>query len=677
MNKRTAPLCLAIGLSLASASACAQNTPSNSVFGPQAPKLPQPNVGAVRDAQLAQVAAALNGLENGSLTAVPADLSHHALAGWMEYAALTRSWAAVTPMQANAFLQRYAGQPVAERFREGWLAEAGKRSDWSAFNAAWDDRVTTETLRCYRLSATMPAAGAAVPAEWSQNALSSWLKGTTPPQVCSAPLQTLVNTNTLTDSLRWERIRLAALEGNAGVIRDTARGLSSGDAALALQYADFLSAPSADKTTGWPRTPLSGTVASVGLAKLAKNNPSVADSQLPAVASALGMDDLQRGRVLYQAALWAAAENQPDAARRFAAVPAQAYDERLHEARQREAMQRRDWRGVLQAIEQMGSVQRSDSRWTYFEGRMKELLGDSAGARAAYARAATKAEFHGYLAADKLNQPYNLCPTTTVADAADRTRIGNMPGLQRAMMLYGIRRQNWAQAEWSDAIRNLSDTDRIHAIEMAQTNGWFDRAVFDLNRTPNEQTQYWLRFPLHHEATIVSAARARNIDPEWVAAEIRAESVFNPQARSSANAIGLMQVIPATGATVARSIGEPWNGESTLLDPDANIRIGTAYLRQLKDRYGERPYYTIAGYNAGPGNLNRWKAQRPGWDPDLWIETISFKETRDYVARILSFATLYDWRFNGNAIPVTARMNGDLNAPRKSFTCQTAATPAK
>lgn len=677
MNKRTAPLCLAIGLSLASASACAQNTPSNSVFGPQAPKLPQPNVGAVRDAQLAQVAAALNGLENGSLTAVPADLSHHALAGWMEYAGLTRSWAAVTPMQANAFLQRYAGQPVAERFREGWLAEAGKRSDWSAFNAAWDERVTTETLRCYRLSATMPAAGAAVPAEWSRNALSSWLKGTTPPQVCSAPLQTLVKTNTLSDSLRWERIRLAALEGNAGVIRDTARGLSSGDAALARQYADFLSAPSADKTTGWPRTPLSGTVASVGLAKLAKNNPSVADSQLPAVASALGMDDLQRGRVLYQAALWAAAENQPDAARRFAAVPAQAYDERLHEARQREAMQRRDWRGVLQAIEQMGSVQRSDSRWTYFEGRMKELLGDSAGARAAYSRAATKAEFHGYLAADKLNQPYNLCPTTTVADAADRTRIGNMPGLQRAMMLYGIRRQNWAQAEWSDAIRNLSDTDRIHAIEMAQTNGWFDRAVFDLNRTPNEQTQYWLRFPLHHEATIVSAARARNIDPEWVAAEIRAESVFNPQARSSANAIGLMQVIPATGATVARSIGEPWNGESTLLDPDANIRIGTAYLRQLKDRYGERPYYTIAGYNAGPGNLNRWKAQRPGWDPDLWIETISFKETREYVARILSFATLYDWRFNGNAIPVTARMNGDLNAPRKSFTCQTAATPAK
>lgn len=676
MNMRTAPLYLAIGLSLASASACAQSNASNTVFGPQAPQLPQPNVGAVRDAQLAQVAAALNGLESGSLSAVPAELSHHALAGWMEYAALTRSWSAVTSAQATAFLQRYKGQPVADRFREGWLAETGKRADWAAFNAAWDERITTETLRCYRLTATLPGSGS-VPAAWSQQALSSWLKGTTPPQVCTAPLQTLATTGVLTDSMRWERIRLAALEGNAGVIRDTARGLPAGDASLALQYADFLSAPAAAKTNGWPRTPLSATVASVGLARLAKNNPTVADSQLPAVASALGMDDLQRGRVLYQAALWAAAENQPDAARRFAAVPAQAYDERLHEARQREAMQRRDWRGVLHAIEQMGAAQRSDSRWTYFEGRMKELLGDSAGARAAYARAATKAEFHGYLAADKLNQPYNLCPTTTVADATARTRIGNLPGLQRAMMLYGIRRQSWAQVEWSDATRNLSDTDRIHAIEMAQTNGWFDRAVFDLNRTPKEQSQYWLRFPLHHEATIVNAARARNIDPEWVAAEIRAESVFNPQARSGANAIGLMQVIPATGATVARSIGEPWNGEATLLDPDANIRIGTAYLRQLKDRYGERPYYAIAGYNAGPGNLNRWKAQRPGWDPDLWIETISFKETREYVARILSFATLYDWRFNGTAIPVTARMNGDLNATRKAFTCPTPSIPAK
>ena len=134
--------------------------------------------------------------------------------------------------------------------------------------------------------------------------------------------------------------------------------------------------------------------------------------------------------------------------------------------------------------------------------------------------------------------------------------------------------------------------------------------------------------------------------------------------------MGLMQVLPATGASVAKSIGlSGYGGASSLYDPDTNIALGTAYLRQLMDKYGGLPYVTIAAYNAGPTPTARWQAQRPGFDPDIWIETISYKETREYVARILAFSVIYDWRLNGDALPVTDRMNGRLQAKRKALTC--------
>ncbi|WP_295938901.1 transglycosylase SLT domain-containing protein, partial [uncultured Xanthomonas sp.] len=112
-------------------------------------------------------------------------------------------------------------------------------------------------------------------------------------------------------------------------------------------------------------------------------------------------------------------------------------------------------------------------------------------------------------------------------------------------------------------------------------------------------------------------------------------------------------------------------GAASLYDPDTNIAIGTAYLRQLLNTYG-LPYLTIAAYNAGPGPAARWQSQRPGHDADFWIETVSYKETREYVARILAFSVIYDWRLNGDALPVTERMLGKLDAPRKKFVCTAA-----
>ena len=263
------------------------------------------------------------------------------------------------------------------------------------------------------------------------------------------------------------------------------------------------------------------------------------------------------------------------------------------------------------------------------------------------------------------------------ATPAAKLAIARDPAIVRALQLYQLDRKSWAVREWNAALARFSDEQRHLAVEVAQDNGWFDRGVFALvniggKRYPDEQRLYQLRFPLHHEASIRREATRNNLDPAWVAAEIRAESVFDPNARSAADARGLMQVLPGTGASVAAKLGLTWGGGDSLFDADTNITLGSAYLRQLMDRYGGKPYQVIAGYNAGPAPLNRWVSQRQNFDPDIWIETIGYKETREYVARVLSFSTVYDWRLNGDALRLSDRLMGITTGPRKGFACPVA-----
>ena len=111
-----------------------------------------------------------------------------------------------------------------------------------------------------------------------------------------------------------------------------------------------------------------------------------------------------------------------------------------------------------------------------------------------------------------------------------------------------------------------------------------------------------------------------------------------------------------------------------MYEPETNIVLGTAYLRQQLDKHGA-PYVAIAAYNAGPTPVARWQAERPGLDPDFWIETISYHETRDYVPRVLAFSVLYDWRLDGQARRLSDRMRGRFDGPRKDFRCPLAELP--
>ena len=616
------------------------------------------------DAQRSQINAALIAAEKGQ--PVAPGLEKHPLYGWVELATLRRNIDTVSNTQAQAFLKRYEGQAVADAFRAAWLPALSRRQDWPTLLAAWKP-TTNVALRCAELNARQ-ATGKA-DAQWTSDAQALWRStGKSLPDGCDPVFAVLASKGGLPTELRWERIDLAAAEQQPAVMRSVARGLPAAEAALANDYAAFLDNVH-PRALNWPRNPRSANMAMQGLMRLAKSSPASAESQLPQYASALGMDETQRGKVLYEAALWTVASYEADSARRLNAVPESVYDERLHEWRTREAMARGDWNAALAAIRKMPKAQREDSRWRYFEARLSEKTGDTAEAQRLFREAAKSPTFHGFLAADRLELPYALCPWIPNDSAQAQAAVARDPAIVRAMEMWKLERVGPATSEWNNALSRFDDTQRRIAVEVARDNGWFDRAVFSL-KGAEEQRLYELRFPLHHDAAIRREAARHAIDPTWVAAEIRAESIFNPKARSGANAMGLMQVLPSTAAGVAKRLGIPYSGASDLYNAETNIALGTAYLREMEDKYG-LPYVAIAAYNAGPAPTARWLSQRPNFDPDFWIETISYKETREYVARILAFSVIYDWRLNGTALPITDRMLGRLEGKRKSFVCPT------
>ena len=144
-----------------------------------------------------------------------------------------------------------------------------------------------------------------------------------------------------------------------------------------------------------------------------------------------------------------------------------------------------------------------------------------------------------------------------------------------------------------------------------------------------------LIFPRPYEGQVQKYAAKRSLDPAFVYALMRQESGFDREIKSGAGAIGLMQLMPATGKTVAKREKLKNFDPYTLVEADININLGTAYLKELKQEYQGDSYFVLANYNAGPEAAKRWQAGATGMALEMMVENISFWETRDYVKKVM------------------------------------------
>lgn len=167
----------------------------------------------------------------------------------------------------------------------------------------------------------------------------------------------------------------------------------------------------------------------------------------------------------------------------------------------------------------------------------------------------------------------------------------------------------------------------------------------DLDELPRQRALY----PLAFWETVQASASEFRLDPLLLLAVMRQESLFDPAARSAVGARGLMQLMPATATQVAASLGLA-PGKFELEEPAVNVRLGARYLRQLLDRYQDDLLKALAAYNGGERAADRWAASAQGCDPDEFVELITYRETREYVKRVLSHYAEYSRIYSSSSL---------------------------
>jgi soluble lytic murein transglycosylase len=165
-----------------------------------------------------------------------------------------------------------------------------------------------------------------------------------------------------------------------------------------------------------------------------------------------------------------------------------------------------------------------------------------------------------------------------------------------------------------------------------------------------------IRYPLPWRSDFEQSSKVAGISHSWAYGIARSESLFMRDVRSSAGAIGVMQLMPATGRQTAREIQFPYAGRTTLTDSSSNIRLGTTYLGKMYERFDENRVLATAAYNAGPHRVKSWLPESGYLDARIWIENIPFRETRKYVRRVLTDEAIFHWRLTGQRRRISSEL---------------------
>jgi soluble lytic murein transglycosylase len=294
----------------------------------------------------------------------------------------------------------------------------------------------------------------------------------------------------------------------------------------------------------------------------------------------------------------------------------------------------------------------SQSRGDYWSGRAAEAAGQADAARAFYVAAAAHPDyFYGQLAAEKLGRPLALTATALpTADAAALSTLRAEPLLRAAIALGPVDRER--QTIFLRHIAaSASTADR--AARLAALAAPLERPDLGVNAAKSVRDVAGLALL---SASFPVLPLPASLDRQFaiIHAITRQESQFDRGARSSANARGMMQLLPSTAAEQAQKLGLPASPADRLTeDPVWNVTLGSAFIQRLRDAYGGSAPLAVAAYNAGPGNVRKFLAQIG--DPretDVidWIESIPFAETRNYVQRVLENAVVYETLHPGKAV---------------------------
>jgi soluble lytic murein transglycosylase len=600
-----------------------------------------------------KAAKALDENRRGDYRQLAGQLQDYPLYPYLQFKQLRKRLTQADPDEITAFIELHEGEPLSWRLRQSWLYALAKQRDWPQFLEAWRDQQPVK-LQCYKLQAQIKTGQTEGLVE---HALKLWMVGQSQEKACDPVFSYLEDNNKITRDLLWERIRLAMYSGNTGLARYLAKRLPERDAAWVslwraarVKPARTLASPELKKDT-----PEAREIILYSIRRIARTDAEQAHKKWTQLKPRYRFTPEETGQLEKKIAMSANWQKLPQAHEWLVAVPESAADASVREWRVRTAVANRDWNAVLQHTSVLLDAASNREEWQYWQAVALEKTGQQEQAENSFGVLATQRDYHGFLAADTLDWPYQMGDKPLDYDEAALEQLSRQPGMVRAHELFRAAMFSDARREWAAATRNFSTDELKLAAVLADRWEWHDRAIMTV-ASAKDYSDLKLRFPLDYQSDIKQVADSKQLDPAHVYAVIRQESAFNKDARSPAGAMGLMQLMPKTGLATARKYNIPLGNTSLLYQPDKNITIGSTYLQQVMGQYDKNIVLASAAYNAGPHRVDRWLPREDEQEADSWIALIPYRETRNYVQRILAYIAIYDWRMGQPETPIRQHM---------------------
>jgi len=572
-------------------------------------------------------------------------LKAYPLYPYLEYRLLRNNLSSTPAEQVHAFLEHNRDTPLYGRLLFAWAKLQGENGNWQEFIPAWSSITRPDTeLQC--LHARFLLSNEQQADAWDA-ARSLWSVGYSQPNVCDAVFTPWLASDNFRSEDALQR-HLAALEnGRPSLASYVERFLTTDqhkqEAALAKR---LYSAPEdlwKDASLLSPKQTHNGRLLEMSVRRLARKDLNtaiqlwirerdrmdVAQGDADALSEYLGVWLSKRFPAKGQRTLL----SQLDPEYRLA---------RLTEWRIRLLLVDQNWQQAHDLIQRLPEELQQDDRWLYW----KAIAGNHLGlpnSQATLNQLTGERSFYGFMAAQILNQGYQLNDTPHAPPAEALSAVAAQPAFQRIHELLALERYGDARSEWNLAIKGMTADQVMTASHLMQQWGWHHQGIRGAISSKRWDDME-LRFPKPHLDLFQRHAQAQNIDPYWALAVTRQESAFWKGARSHVGARGLMQLMPATAKATARRHGIALPNLDRLSTPDVNIQLGTAYLGEMAMQFDNNQAYASAAYNAGPHRVTRWLKQRGELPLDVWIETIPFDETRQYVQNVLTFRVIYKTR---------------------------------
>lgn len=561
-------------------------------------------------------------------------LASHVLSPYVTYWRVRQRLEEIQPAQLRDTIAQLADGPLSDRLRNDWLKVLGRRGDWAAFQV---DQVGIRSedieVTCYSLQRRLTVGDGEV----AEQVRVLWLRGRPLPDPCNTLFESALQAGMLTQDDVWMRMRRALQQGQVTLAKRLNRYLPEREAPDSKALDQVAANPRAflARRAAAPKDRGEREVAIFALTRLARTAPQEAATHLRSTSHPFTPQEAQY--VWGQIAYWGTMRHDPEALAWFGRA-GKLTDNEL-EWRARAALRSGRWTELLAAVDAMSEGGRSESEWRYWRARALKAGGNTPAANAILAPLSVENDFYGLLAAEELGETLGPPGVSHRATESEIKAIEATPALRRSLALYRLGLRFEATREWNWAIGAFDDTQLLAAAELARRNELWDRAINTAERTRTLH-DFGLRYLAPYRDQFRAYAAEHGLDEAWVLGLVRQESRFVAEARSSAGASGLMQLMPATAKWVAGKLGMKQYRQALVTDLDINISLGTYYLRHVLETLDNQPVLASAAYNAGPGRARAWRADE-AMEAAIYAETIPFNETRDYVKKVMANATFY------------------------------------